>query len=167
MSLRAIFTRFDHFMAMFIALFAVVWSSVFMPLLGGPLHTYEARAIGAGVSSLQTGANIREAFDVATSLPAEIMLPSAHAEEAPLQLVAVEAQPAPLELLGGPDVDVPIVAVAVPHAPRMHVTRVAASRASAAPVVPIEASAALPCDIPAIKQGLCEAPSSDALAAST
>lgn len=107
MSLSAVFLRFDNFMVMFVAMFAVVWSSVFMPLLGGPLHTYEARAIGAGWQSLQTGqaASIAEAFNIAASFPAEAVFPSAHA--APVEVAMTEPEPGPLQLLGGPDVEFP------------------------------------------------------------
>ncbi len=157
--MRAIFTRLDNFMAMFVAMFAVAWSTVFMPLLGGPLHTYEAQAIGAGWQSLQSGqaANLSEALEAATSLPVEAVFPSAHAEEVPMQLVAAEpAAPDPLELLGGPDVDLPPPVAA----PTRLVPRVAAARAAAPAAEPVIDSGVVPapaCDIPAMKQGLCAA----------
>jgi hypothetical protein len=159
--MRAIFTSFDNFMAMFVAMFAVTWSTVFMPLLGGPLHTYETRAIGAGWQSLRSGqaANISEAFEVATSLPAEAVFPSAHAAQVPFELVAAEPEPDPLELLGGPEVELPSRAV----------PRAAAARAVAVePVIEIDAVPAPACGIPALKQGLCEPaqPSGAAVAAS-
>lgn len=157
MSFRAIFSRFDNFMAMFVAMFAVVWSSVFMPLLGGPLHTYEARAIGAGWQSLQTGeaANITEAFQIATAFPAEAVFPSAHAAEMPLRAVAVQPEPAPLELLGGPDVELPrFVASESRVAPRLATAR--SRPASAVSVVPVSMVAEPICDIAAVKLGLCD-----------
>jgi hypothetical protein len=166
--MRAIFSRLDNFMVMFVAMFAVAWSTVFMPLLGGPLHVYETRAIGAGWQSLQSGqaANISEALDVATSLPVEAVFPSAQAAEVPMQLVA--AEPNPLELLGGPDVELPR-SVATPI--RRGVPQVAAAHAPSPardPVLEIHAAPAPACDIPAMKQGLCEsAPSGRATAAST
>ena len=169
--MRAIFTRLDNFMAMFVAMFAVAWSTVFMPLLGGPLHVYETRAIGAGWQSLQSGqaANLNEALDIATSLPVEAVFPSAHAEQVPLELVAAEPETDPLELLGGPDADFPApppVSVAARAA-----SRVAAARASLPtldPVIPIQAVPTPACDVPAMKQGLCAAPpSGDTIAAST
>ena len=167
--MRAIFTRLDNFMAMFVAMFAVAWSTVFMPLLGGPLHVYETRAIGAGWQSLRSGeaATISEAFEVATSLPAEAVFPSAHAEQVPLELVAVEPEPDPLELLGGPDVELPppVVRSARRAIPRPAVTRVEALAIE--PVVETQAPGPA-CDIPAAKQGLCDPaqPAGDALAAS-
>jgi hypothetical protein len=172
MSLRAIFTSFDHFMAMFVAMFGVCFGSVFMSLLGGPLHTYEARAIGAGFESLQTGqaANIGEAFQVATSFPADIMLPSAHAAELPAQPIAAETQQASLELLGGPDVDVPILTVAAIEraAPRVRrAQRISRAPAPAERLIHAETTAAPACDIPAVKRGLCEMPVPDTVAAST
>lgn len=154
--MRAIFTRLDNFMAMFVAMFAVAWSTVFMPLLGGPLHTYEAQAIGAGWQSLRSGqaANINEAFEVATSLPVEAVFPSAHAEEVPMQLVAAAPESDPLELLGGPEAELPqSVATLTPM--RRAVPRVAAAPARE-PAIEIDAVPAPACDIPAMKQGLCE-----------
>ena len=165
MNPRAIFSSFDNFMAVFVALFGLVWSSVFMPLLGGPLHTYEARAIGAGWQSLQSGqaASISEAFEIATAFPAEAVFPSAHAEELPPPATAAQA-PEPLELLGGPDVELPMTAAS--H--RAPASRLASQRElPAAPsVVPISTVPEPICDIPAVKQGLCEAPAGDAIAAS-
>lgn len=167
--MRAIFSRLDNFMAMFVAMFAVAWSTVFMPLLGGPLHVYETRAIGAGWQSLQSGeaGTISEALEVATNLPVEAVFPSAHAEQVPLNLI-VEPEPDPLELLGGPDVELPPPVV---RTARRAVPPVAAARVvrPPAPVIEIQALAAPGCDIPAMKQGLCEAaqPGGDALAAST
>jgi len=167
--MRAIFTRFDNFMAMFVAMFAVAWSTVFMPLLGGPLHVYETRAIGAGWQSLQSGeaATISEAFEVATSLPVEAVFPSAHAEPVPLELVA-EPEPDPLELLGGPEADLPppLVRSARRAVPGVAVARIAPLAQE--PVIEIQSVRAPACDIPARKQGLCEPapPPGDALAAS-
>jgi hypothetical protein len=170
--MRAIFTSLDNFMAMFVAMFAVAWSTVFMPLLGGPLHVYETRAIGAGWQSLRSGqaANLNEAFEVATNLPVEAVFPSAHAEPVPLELVAAEPEPDPLELLGGPDVELPPPPV-VPST-RRAVPRVAAARVappSPEPMIEIESLAAPACDIPAMKQGLCDParPAGEPLAAST
>jgi hypothetical protein len=167
--MRAIFTRLDNFMAMFVAMFAVAWSTVFMPLLGGPLHIYEAQAIGAGLQSLRSGqaANINEAFEVASSLPVEAVFPSAHAEQVPLELVAAEPEPDPLELLGGPDVDLPppVMASARPVAPRVAAAR--AAPPAPEPVIEIQAVPASACDIPAMKRGLCEpATPTNAIAAS-
>ena len=167
--MRAIFTRLDNFMAMFVAMFAVAWSTVFMPLLGGPLHTYEAQAIGAGWQSLRSGqaANINEAFEAASSLPVEAVFPSAHAEQVPLELVAAEPEPDPLELLGGPDVDLPppVVRSAPRAVPRVAVARTAPLAPE--PVIEIQAVPAPVCDVPSMKQGLCERaqPAGDALAA--
>jgi hypothetical protein len=164
--MRAIFTSFDHFMAMFVAVIGVMWSTVFMPLLGGPLHTYEARAIGTGWHSLRTGeaANIGEAFEIATSLPAEALLPSAHAEELPIQLASAPAQPERLELLGGPD-------AAFELAPRARraIAQVEVTRVSSAPMAPAEMTLEPFCGAPATKVGLCEqtAPADSAIAAST
>jgi hypothetical protein len=151
-------------------MFAVAWSTVFMPLLGGPLHVYETQAIGAGWQSLRSGqaANLNEAFQVATNLPAEAVFPSAHAEQVPLELVAAEPEPDPLELLGGPDVDLPPVV----RSTRRAVPRVAVARVTPLvpePVVEIQEAPAPACDIPAMKQGLCEParPAADQIAAST
>lgn len=111
--MRAIFTSFDNFMAVFVAMFALAWSTVFMPLLGGPLHTYEAQAIGAGWQSLRSGeaASIEEALEIASSIPVQAVFPSAHAAEMTAQPMQVAAMPG--ELLGGPD---PILVTApVPH----------------------------------------------------
>jgi len=101
--MSAVFTRFDHFMTVFVAAFAVVWSTVFMPLLGGPMHTYEARAIGVGWQSLRTGeaASLSEALEIAASMPAEVLLPSAAAQPPPSEPTIIET--AALELLGAPD----------------------------------------------------------------
>ena len=170
--MRAIFSRLDNFMAMFVAMFAVAWSTVFMPLLGGPLHVYETRAIGAGWQSLRSGeaATISEALEVATNLPVEAVFPSAHAEQVPLELVAVEPEPDPQELLGGPDVDLPplpMVRSARRAVPSAAVARVAGLPPE--PVIEIQAAPAPACDIPAMKQGLCEPahPAGDPIAAST
>ena len=170
--MRAIFTRLDNFVAMFVAMFAVAWSTVFMPLLGGPLHIYETQAIGAGWQSLRSGqaANLDEAFEVATNLPVEAVFPSAHAEQVPLELVAVEPEPDPLELLGGPDVDLPpppVVRSARIAIPSAAVARVAPQAPQ--PIIEIQAAPAPACDIPAMMQGLCDPaqPDADALAAST
>ena len=170
--MRAIFTRLDNFMAMFVAMFAVAWSTVFMPLLGGPLHVYETRAIGAGWQSLQSGeaGTISEAFEVAANLPVEAVFPSAHAEQVPLQLTASQPEPDPLDLLGGPDVELPpppVVRSTGRAVPRLAVAHVAPP--APAPVIEIQALPAPACDVPAMKQGLCEAaqPGGDALAAST
>ena len=170
--MRAIFTRLDNFMAMFVAMFAVAWSTVFMPLLGGPLHTYEAQAIGAGWQSLRSGqaANINEAFEAASSLPVEAVFPSAHAEQVPLELVAAEPEPDPLELLGGPDVD--LLPPPVVRSTRRAVPRVAVARVTPLvpePIIEIQAAPSPACDIPAMKQGLCEPAQTagDAIAAST
>lgn len=157
--MRAIFTSLDNFMAMFVAMFAVAWSTVFMPLLGGPLHTYEARAIGAGWQSLRSGqaASINEAFEVAASLPVEAVFPSAHAEQVPLELVTAEPEPDPLELLGGPDVDLPPPPASA--FPRRAVPRVAVARAAAPtpePAIEIDAVPTPACDVPSMKRGLCE-----------
>ncbi len=154
--MRAIFTRFENFMAMFVAMFAVAWSTAFMPLLGGPLHSYEARAIGAGWASLQSGqaATIGEAFEIATSLPAEAVFPSAYAADVPLELTPAQATPDPLELLGGPDVDMPDIVVAASRA----APRPAAARVRPVPAEPMVEVGAIDqplCDIPASKQGLC------------
>ena len=104
--MHVIFKNFDNFMAMFTAFLAVSWSTLFLSLLGGPLHSYEAQAIGVAWTSLQTGQarTISQALDIAASLPAEALIPSAHAEEIPIQVV--EREPEPLELLGGPDVEI-------------------------------------------------------------
>lgn len=168
--MRAIFTNLDNFMAMFVAMFAVAWSTVFMPLLGGPLHTYETQAIGAGWQSIRSGqaANIGEAFDVATNLPVEAVFPSAHAEPVPLELVAAPVEPDPLELLGGPELEAP---PAVMHSARRAAPRIAASgvaRTAPEPVIEIQAVPAQVCDVPAMKQGLCApAPVGDTVTAST
>ncbi len=76
-----------------------------MGLLGGPLHTYDARAIDAGWQSIRSGeaVTINEAFEIAASLPVEVVFPSAHATEPNWQRIALEREPARLELLGGPD----------------------------------------------------------------
>lgn len=110
MGMRAIFASFDNFMVMFVAMFAVTWSTVFMPLLGGPLHVYEARAIGMGWESLRTGeaATIGEALERAASLPAEAVFPSASAHEVPARLTNVALAPSELELLGGPEVELTV-----------------------------------------------------------
>ena len=99
--MRAIFTTFDNFIAMFIATVGVLTSSMFMPLLGGPLQPYEAQAIGAGWQSLREGQALSDALDAATSFPVEAVFPSAQAADIPLRLVEIE--PEPLELLGGPN----------------------------------------------------------------
>lgn len=148
--MRAIFTTFDHFMATFIAVIALAWSSLFLPLLGGPLHPYEARAIDAGWQSLRSGqaASLDEAFEIATSFPVEAVFPSAHAEEMPLQLVAAAA---PLELLGGPD-------TILPAAPPRLMAPIRAPTVTAVaytPMAEIEPIAELACE----KPGACEAAS--------
>ncbi len=170
--MRAIFTRLDNFMAMFVAMFAVAWSTAFMPLLGGPLHMYETRAIGAGWQSLRSGqaANLNEAFEVATNLPVEAVFPSAHAESVPLELVAAEAEPDPLELLGGPDVELPTPPVAPSTqraVPRVAVARIAPLTRE--PMIAIDALPAPACDTRAMKEGLCEPAQAagEAVAAST
>ncbi len=103
--MRAMFTSFDNFMAVFVAMFALAWSTVFMPVLGGPLHTYEAQAIGVGWQSLRSGeaTNIGEAFEIASSIPVQVVLPSAQAAEMPNPPTQIATAPDPLELLGGPD----------------------------------------------------------------
>ncbi len=103
--MRAMFTSFDNFMAVFVAMFALAWSTVFMPVLGGPLHTYEAQAIGVGWQSLRSGeaTNIGEAFEIASSIPVQVVLPSAQAAEMPNRPIQIATAPDPLELLGGPD----------------------------------------------------------------
>jgi hypothetical protein len=154
--MRAIFKSFDNFMAIFVAMFGVAWSTVFMPLLGGPLHTYEARAIGAGWESLQTGeaGSISEAFEIATSFPAEAVFPSAHAAELPAELTAIEVKPEPLELLGGPEDDgAPTFTGAV----RRAAPRVSSPRVMTVSMTPVMEAVPDPiCDIPAMKQGVCE-----------
>jgi hypothetical protein len=170
-TMRAILTSFDNFMAMFVAMLGVFWSTVFMPLLGGPLHSYEAQAIGAGWHSLQSGqaANIGEALEIASSLPVEAVFPSAQAAEVPLQLVAIQPEPGALELLGGPETEAGPVLVTEA---RRTAPRVARARERTAPLEPLAQSEPIAetiCDAAAMKQGVCEtAPAAaDALAAST
>jgi len=152
--MRAVFKSFDNFMAVFIAALGVAWSTAFMPLLGGPLHTYETRAIGLGWQSLRTGeaATITEALEIASSFPAEAVFPSAHAQELPPQVASVEAEPE-LELLGGPEVDLP------PRMARQSAPRATASvrPVSSEPMIAIEPLATPLCDVPAMKRGLCDA----------
>ena len=86
-----------------------------------------------------------------------------------MQLVAAEPEPDPLELLGGPDVELPpppVVRSAQRAAPRVAVARVAPPAPE--PVIEIQAVPAPVCDVPSMKQGLCEPaqPAGDALAAS-
>jgi hypothetical protein len=150
--MHAVFKSFDNFMAVFVAVFGVVWSTVFMPLLGGPLQTYEARAIGVGWHSLRTGqaANLAEALQIAASLPGEAVFPSAHAAEPPVQIAPVELEGETLELLGGPEVTHIVVAARRP-APRVDEARPVPSIASA----DVEPLAEVACDTSAIKLGLC------------
>lgn len=160
MSFRAIFTSFDHFMAMFVALFGVFASTAFMPLLGGPLHTYESRAIGAGWHSLRSGeaTTLSEAFEIATSLPAEAVFPSAHAQELPLQIAREEADADPMELLGGPEL--PPVVVLRPTGPRI---AAAVTPVTAQPMVELEISELQPsCGVPAMKRSQCITQAADA-----
>jgi hypothetical protein len=164
--MRAIFTSFDNFMVMFVALFGVFWSTAFMPLLGGPLHTYEARALGVGWESLQSGqaANVAEALEIAASLPAEAVFPSAHAEELPIQSVPA-VEPSPLELLGGPDTEPPsadVVATRAAPRPAPRVTRI-----STAPMIHIEPLPEPACDIAAQKHGSCNRAAPEIAGAST
>lgn len=151
--MRAIFTGFDHFMAMFVAVIGVLGSTMFMPLLGGPLHRYETRAIGAGWQSLRTGkaANLNEAIEIATSLPAEVLLPSAHAEELPIPLASSSRQGAVLDLLGGPD-----ATLAVPPRARRAIGRAEVISVSAMLMTPIGSLPEPVCDMPAMKSGVCE-----------
>jgi hypothetical protein len=102
--MRAIFATFDHFMIMFVTALGVVWSTVFLPMLGGPLHDYEARAIDAGWQSLRSGeaANLGEAIEIAASIPVEVVFPSAHAAEPVAHITLVDVEPEIPELLGGP-----------------------------------------------------------------
>ena len=154
--MRAIFARFDNFLTMFVALFGVLWSTMFMPLLGGPMHPYEARAIGAGWQSLQSGqaTSINEAFEIATSLPVEAVFPSAHAAEAPFLQAPVQISD-PLELLGGPEIDTDPARLEPARLVRLSVV-------AQAPPISLDALAdavpAMICDVPAMKQGLCDPP---------
>jgi hypothetical protein len=105
---------------------------------------------------------------VATNLPVEAVFPSAHAEQVPLELIAVEPQPDPLELLGGPEVELPTTPVV--RSAQRAVVRAAATRVAppaTEPTIEIQARPVPECDIAAMKQGLCErTPAVSALAAS-
>jgi hypothetical protein len=155
--MRAIFTSFDHFMVIFVAAFGVVWSTLFMPLLGGPLHTYETRAIGAGWRSLQSGqaASIGEALDIASSLPVEAVFPSASAAELAPREATLTAQLAEPVLLGGlDDANAPALRLVAATPERHRARRIAPP--SAPEINLIEASAAPACDVAAAKQGFCD-----------
>jgi hypothetical protein len=136
---RALFSTFDHFMCMFVAWAGVLAGSLFMPLVGGPMQPYEARALGAGWDSLRTGqaASIADALEIAASLPAEVVFPSAHAHDLSthaLVAVAAQAPPSAAEvvdetgLLGGPLLETP-----QPRLQLAQQNRTAPSRAALAP----------------------------------
>jgi len=169
--MRAIFSRLDNFIAMFVAVFGVIWSTVFMPLLGGPLHSYEADAIGAGWRSIRSGQaqSLSDAFEAATSLPAQAVFPSAHAEELPMQLTA-EADPRTLDLLGAPEIEIgPAVLLSARSDASRASTRAPRLSVSVAPLADIDAVPEATCDITAIEQELCEVPraAASAVAANT
>lgn len=135
-------------MAVFVAMFGVFWSTAFMPMLGGPLQSYEARAIGVGWQSLRSGeaATLSDAFAIASAGPVEVALPprrvTYRAPAAPDATVdAIMAQ-----LLGGPE-----PAAQTTRTPMLHLA--AASAATFAPAAP---QAVRPCPIPQ-KQHQCPA----------
>lgn len=162
--MRALFTTFDHFMCMFVAWAGVLVGSLFMPLVGGPMQPYEARALGAGWDSLRSGqaASIADALEVAASLPAEVVFPSAHASDlsAPAA-VAIAARAVSEEeevldgtgLLGGPLLDAPLPRLQLAQQNRSASTRTAAAPA---PVTPAAHSQAAPSCASAPKITACE-----------
>jgi len=156
--MRAIFSTFDHFMIMFVTAMGVVWGTVFMPLLGGPLHDYEARAIGVGWQSLRNGeaANLREAMEIAASIPVDAVFPSAHAEPN-VQLVA-DVEPAIPDLLGGPEPGF-IVAAETTRRPVPRAAPSAPEPLPQAPLADFDPIADLPCDV---APHTCPPPSNDA-----